>query len=80
MGDNFVQIDAGECEKKLRDGNPRLLRSDERVVLAFKGRGGSGRDKHMLTTARVLIRDKKGERDGCAVAFADWSLALLGLD
>lgn len=63
IGENFVHIDAGECEKKLRDANPRLLRSDERVVLAFKGRGGSGRDKHVLTTARVLIRDKKGEYD-----------------
>lgn len=60
LGDNAVQIDAKEYEGKVREDEPRLLQSDERVVFAFKGRGGKGRDHHLLTTKRVLVRDKKG--------------------
>lgn len=61
VGDNAIQIDAIEYEKKVRDQCPRLLGSDERVIYAFKSRGGSGRDKHMFTSTRFLIKDKKGE-------------------
>ncbi|KAL3823901.1 hypothetical protein ACHAXA_005483 [Cyclostephanos tholiformis] len=60
VGDNSVQIDAIEYEKKLRLNDPKLLLNDERIILAFKGRGGSGRDKRLLTTHRLLIRDKRG--------------------
>lgn len=60
LGDNSAQIDAGEYEQKVREQDPRLLQQDERVVLAFKGRGGKGRDHYMFTSSRVIIRDKKG--------------------
>ena len=60
IGDNAVQIDPMEYENKVREKDPRLLQLDEDVVFAFKGRGGSGRDRYMLTTKRVIIRDKKG--------------------
>ena len=60
VGDNAAQIDAKEYEEKVREGDPKLLQHDEHLVFAFKGRGGSGRDHYMLTTKRVLIRDKKG--------------------
>ena len=60
IGDNAAQIDATEYEEKLREKDPNLLQADENLVFAFKGRGGSGRDHYMLTTKRLLIRDKKG--------------------
>jgi len=60
FGDNAAQIDAKEYEGNVRESDPRLLQQDEHLVFAFKGRGGSGRDHYMLTTKRVLIRDKKG--------------------
>lgn len=60
IGDNSVQIDAKEYEETVREKDPKLLQHDEQLVFAFKGRGGSGRDHYMLTTTRVLIRDKKG--------------------
>lgn len=61
VGDNSIQIDAAEYEAKLRNDEPKLLLQDERVVHAYRGRGGSGRDTHVLTTRRLLMRDKKGE-------------------
>lgn len=60
LGDNSKQIDAAEYEQKIRGDDPRLLQHDEHLVFAFRGRGGKGRDHYMLTTTRVLIRDKKG--------------------
>jgi hypothetical protein len=61
LGDNAAQIDPMEYENELREQDPRLLRHDEDIVFAFAGRGGKGRDHYMLTTKRVLIRDKKGK-------------------
>lgn len=60
IGDNASQIDAPEYEEKVREEDPQLLQHDENIIFAFKGRGGDGRDHYMLTTKRVLIRDKKG--------------------
>lgn len=60
VGDNSSQIDAKEYEQKVRVDDPQLLQNDEHLVFAFRGRGGKGRDHYMLTTTRVLIRDKKG--------------------
>lgn len=60
LGDNATQIDAKEYEAKIREDDPKLLQNDENVVYAFKGRGGAGRDHTMLTTKRVLVRDKRG--------------------
>ena len=60
LGDNATQIDAKEYEEKIREDDPKLLQHDENIVYAFKGRGGAGRDHTMLTTKRVLVRDKRG--------------------
>ena len=60
IGDNSKQIDATEYEEKVREEDPNLLQHDENIVFAFKGRGGSGRDHYMLTTTRVILRDKRG--------------------
>ncbi|KAL7495970.1 hypothetical protein ACHAWT_004317 [Skeletonema menzelii] len=61
VGNNAAQIDAAEYEQKVREKyNPALLQPDERIVFAFKSLGGSGRDHYMLTTKRLLIKDKMG--------------------
>ena len=61
VGNNAAQIDAAEYEKKVREKYPeKLLQPDERIVFAFKSLGGSGRDHYMLTTKRLLIKDKMG--------------------
>ena len=60
VGDNAEQIDAKDYEATVRKNDPHLLQNDERLVFAFHGRGGKGRDHYMLTTKRVLLRDRKG--------------------
>lgn len=65
VGNNSAPIDAVECETKLRSKTPKLLLPNERIILAFKGRGGAGRDKTMLTSDRVIIQDKKGLTGKC---------------
>jgi len=60
LGDNSAQTDASTYENKIRSDEPELLQDDERIVFAFKGRGGKGRDSFMLTSKRVLVKDKKG--------------------
>jgi hypothetical protein len=58
--DNGYQVDASEAEQKLREKYPLLLHADERIELAFKDRGGKGRDKEYFTSHRILIKDGKG--------------------
>ncbi|CAJ1964335.1 unnamed protein product [Cylindrotheca closterium] len=58
--DNAYQQDAGEEERKVREKYPLLLHKDERVELAFRDRGGIGRDKEYFTSHRILIKDGKG--------------------
>eukprot|EP00980_Cylindrotheca_fusiformis_P028777 scaffold22642_cov134-Cylindrotheca_fusiformis.AAC.32 len=58
--DNAYQQDAGDAEQKMREKYPLLLHSEERVELAFRDRGGKGRDKEFFTTHRILIKDGKG--------------------
>ena len=65
IGDNAAEIDPMEYENEVREKDPRLLQLDEDVVFAFAGRGGKGRDHYMLTTKRVVIRDKKGASFSC---------------
>lgn len=60
LGDDAIECDPAERESHLRDKVPDLLLHDERVVLAFKDRGGKGRDSSSFTTKRFLIKDKKG--------------------
>jgi hypothetical protein len=58
--DNAYQQDAAEVEKTVRDKYPLLLHPQEKIVLAFKDRGGKGRDKEYFTSHRILIKDGKG--------------------
>jgi hypothetical protein len=70
VGENSIQIDAAEYDKKLRIDDAKLLLHDERVVYAFRGRGGNGRDTHVLTTRRLLMRDKKGTEFSLHIALS----------
>jgi hypothetical protein len=58
--DNAYQVDAVESEKSIREKYPDLLHETERIELAFKDRGGKGRDKEYFTTHRILIKNGKG--------------------
>jgi len=57
---NAYEIDAKEAESRLREKYPLLLHDDERIEVAFKDRGGMGRDKQYFTSHRILIKDGKG--------------------
>jgi len=57
---NAHQQDAAETEKDLRKNFPLLLHENEKIELAFRDRGGKGRDRELFTTHRILIRDGKG--------------------
>jgi len=59
-GNNAVQIEASAAEMQLKSDCPQLLLDGEEVVMAFKGRGGAGRDDYFFTTKRVLMRDVRG--------------------
>ena len=58
--DNAYQVDAADAEEKIRQKYPQLLHTEEHVELAFRDRGGMGRDKEYFTTHRILIKDGKG--------------------
>lgn len=58
--DNAYQVDASEAEATLRQKYPLLLHDQESLELAFKDRGGKGRDKEYFTSHRILIKDGKG--------------------
>jgi hypothetical protein len=58
--DNAYQLDAASVEASVRSKYPLLLHKDEQLVLAFKDRGGKGRDKEYFTSHRILIKDGKG--------------------
>ncbi len=60
LSDNAVECDASEREAILREKVPHLLLSDERVLLAYKDRGGKGRDSSTFTNFRIIIEDKTG--------------------
>ena len=58
--DNAYAEDSQDAERRIREKYPNLLHEQEQVLLAFKGRGGKGRDKDYFTTHRILIKDGKG--------------------
>jgi len=58
--DNAYKLDAQKAEGDMRRKYPKLLHQNERVELAFKDRGGKGRDKEYFTSHRILIKDGKG--------------------
>jgi len=57
---NAYGVDAAETEKSQREKYPLLLHKDEKVLMAWKDRGGMGRDKSMFTSHRILLKDGKG--------------------
>ena len=58
--DNTYKVDAKEAEDRMRSKYPHLLHENETIELAFKDRGGKGRDKEYFTSHRILIKDGKG--------------------
>jgi hypothetical protein len=60
IGNNAYTVNAAEAEQSAREKYPLLFHKDERVVLAFVGRGGQGRDKTYFTSHRILFKDGKG--------------------
>jgi hypothetical protein len=58
--DNAYKVDAKAAEDSIRSKYPHLLHENETIELAFKDRGGKGRDKEYFTSRRVLIKDGKG--------------------
>merc|ERR1711862_59329 len=60
IGNNSIQIDPSEGYEHLKESDPQLLFPEEKVMMAFQGRGGKGRDSTYFTNLRVLIRDVKG--------------------
>jgi len=58
--DNTYAVDAHEAENNMRRKYPELLHEKEKVILAFKDRGGKGRDKEYFTSHRILMKDGKG--------------------
>eukprot|EP00961_Rhodomonas_salina_P256657 3468008-Rhodomonas_salina.2 len=60
VGDNHIQADAQEEEKKLKADFPFLLQEGETVAFAFIARGGKGRDSFYFTDSRILERDVTG--------------------
>jgi hypothetical protein len=60
FSDNAIECDASERETVLREKVPDLLLADERVLLAYKDRGGKGRDSSFFTNYRIIIKNKMG--------------------
>jgi len=60
IGNNAVQVDAIEAERKAREKYPKLLEQNEKILLAFKDRGGKGRDNSCFTNTRIIVKDRKG--------------------
>jgi len=60
LSDNSVLISAQKEEEELRKVSPHLLLDGEKVEFAFQGRGGKGRDHHILTDRRLLVKDVQG--------------------
>lgn len=56
FSDDMSQMDPATTEKKLREWQPKLLQSDERVVIAYKER----RDQTVFTSKRMIIIDVQG--------------------
>eukprot|EP00659_Diplonema_papillatum_P020456 gene20456-31492_t len=54
------QENAEEAEQELRNKDAKLLAADEKVTLAFRNRGGKGRDSFVFTTTRILVVDVQG--------------------
>jgi len=63
--DNAYAVDATEAEEKARAKYPLLFHKDEKIELAFKDRGGKGRDKKYFTSHRILIKEGKGIGSKC---------------
>jgi len=58
--DNAYKMDCKEAEEQQRLKYPLLLHKDEKIEMAFKNRGGKGRDKEFFTSHRIIMKDGKG--------------------
>ena len=63
--DNAYKEDEVDAERRIRQKYPLLLHQDEKIQLAYRDRGGKGRDKNYFTTHRILIKDGKGIGSKC---------------
>jgi hypothetical protein len=63
--DRTIQISTIEGEAQLRKSCPKLLLTNEKVVMAFKDRSGWGRGDSFFTNIRVLVRDVRGVSGKC---------------
>jgi hypothetical protein len=59
---NAYAVDAAEAERRIREKYPHLLHPTEKIELAFKDRGGAGRDKDVFTSHRILIKVRRVQR------------------
>ncbi len=60
FSDNAIECDASEREAVLREKVPDLRLADEHILLAYKDRGGKGRDSSFFTNHRIIIKNKMG--------------------
>jgi len=60
IGSNYCEEPAADRESSFRSKVPELLKPNESVVLAYKSRGGKGRDAVAFTTERLIKKDKRG--------------------
>jgi hypothetical protein len=60
VSNNSAPVDTAEAQSKLQENCPKLLQPGERVELAFKARGGKGRDDSFFTNLRIIMREKTG--------------------
>lgn len=60
FGDNAGQVDAVERDAQIREEYPKLLQADEKILVAFVGRAGKGRDSILFTNKRLIMIDRQG--------------------
>ena len=77
LGDDAARMDAAEYEAEVRSKDPRLLQSDERLVLAYRGQGDKGHDHRLFTSERYISRDKRGMEKAASRKYWSLSVALL---
>uniref|UniRef100_A0A7S4KX97 Bacterial Pleckstrin homology domain-containing protein n=1 Tax=Paramoeba aestuarina TaxID=180227 RepID=A0A7S4KX97_9EUKA len=60
ISDDLAVSSVEEGEQRMQEISKYLLVDGEKVLLAFRGRGGNGRDYTYFTSRRILVQDVKG--------------------
>lgn len=60
LSNNYKKLDEEKGLSKLKKHFPKLLLDDEKIVLSFRSRGGSGRDFLYFTDLRIINIDAQG--------------------